>query len=122
MTAYESQSQPNGYNHNDQDDDDNNDSQMIHVDGNGNDQASSDNEQGLSRHGFDSSEEVLLELQSRYFLYFTDVSLKARYNWLARARANLWPSSRRHGISAQGEPNPYLTLVHPTGAQRTRSR
>lgn len=29
---------------------------------------------GLSRHGFDSSEETLRELESRYFLYYTDVS------------------------------------------------
>lgn len=28
----------------------------------------------LSRHGFDSSEETLRELESRYFLYYTDVS------------------------------------------------
>lgn len=27
----------------------------------------------LSRHGFDSSEETLRELESRYFLYYTDV-------------------------------------------------
>lgn len=29
---------------------------------------------GLARHGFDSSEETLRELESRYFLYYTDVS------------------------------------------------
>ena len=29
---------------------------------------------GIMRHGLDSSEEVLRELESRYFLYFTDVS------------------------------------------------
>ena len=31
-------------------------------------------EEGDVRHGFDSSEEVLRELESRYFLYYTDVS------------------------------------------------
>lgn len=96
MTAYESQSQSqpngatttNGYT-NHQDDDEMNDDGNA---GHGHGQASSgdtrdtDDEQGLSRHGFDSSEEVLLELQSRYFLYFTDV--RPFYSLAKQVRAN----------------------------------
>lgn len=34
----------------------------------------------MSRHGFQATEEALLDLQSRYYLYFTDVSILLRSN------------------------------------------
>ena len=58
----------------DGDADDNNDTGHGDNSNDNEEQQPKSNGTALSRHGFDSSEETLRELESRYFLYYTDVS------------------------------------------------
>lgn len=56
-------------------DDNDDDDEGIHENGGDQQIQPKANGAGPSRHGFDSSEETLRELESRYFLYYTDVRL-----------------------------------------------